>query len=403
MRILIADALAATAATGLEDAGFEVLTDASLKEDALCKAISNWNPDALVVRSTRVTAAHFAAAQALSLVVRAGAGINTIDCVAASNRGVFVSNCPGRNSVAVAELAMGLILAVDRHIADGTAELRAGTWNKARFSKAQGLSGQTLGILGMGGIGRALASRAIAFGMPVVAWSRSLTSERGAQLGVQVAETSLDVARRADILSVHVGLSEDTRNLVDSDHLAALGDDGVLINTARAEVVDSEALLQALDRGLRAGLDVFPEEPSAKQGPFSHALAVHPNVVGTHHIGASTQQAQQAVAQAVVDALLEFRDTGLPPNCVNLSSQSMASHMLIVRHEDQVGVLAAVLDGLRKRQINVQEMENRIFAGGQAAVARIQISGQVPDELLSVLQDQPHVLHCALVPLEPSR
>src|SRR5512141_1133309 len=168
----------------------------------------------LVVRSKQVTAEVFEAAPALSLVVRAGAGVNTIDVAAASRRGVFVANCPGQNSIAVAELAIGLLLALDRRIPDNVALLRAGRWDKKGFSEARGLFGRTLALAGLGSIGREVARRGLALGMRVVAWSRSVddTSARG--LGVERAPDLLSLAREADYLSLHVALTKETRGMI---------------------------------------------------------------------------------------------------------------------------------------------------------------------------------------------
>ncbi len=399
MRVLLADKLSPLAAERLRAGGFDCTEEPALSGDALVAGLARIDPDVLVVRSTRVRREHVAAAPALSLVVRAGAGVNTIDLAACAEHGTFVANCPGQNSAAVAELAFGLLLAVDRHLADGAADLRAGRWNKAAWSRARGLAGRTLGILGMGAIGRAVARRAAGFEMPVVAWSPHLTPERAAALGVARAEDPVEVARRSEILTVHTALCDATRGLVGERVLRALGDDGILINTARAEIVDTPALLAALDRGLRAGLDVFPDEPAAKAGPYDHPLARHPRVVGSHHIGASTQQAQDAVAAAACAIIEEYRATGNVPGAVNLAGRTRATHVLHVRHRDEVGVLAAVLDALRKRGINVQEMENRIFDGGRAASARIHVAGEVPDELIEAMRAHEPILHVAVVPL----
>src|SRR5690606_29710485 len=157
-------------------------------------------------------------------------------------RGIFVANCPGKNATAVAELAWGLILALDRRIPDNVASARGGRWEKGAFSKARGLRGRTLGLLGMGAIGREMVTRAHAFGMPIVAWSRSLTDETAAEMNVTRAATPLDVARAADVLSVHVAATPDTRGLVGADLLAALPDGAFLINTSRADVVDEAAV-----------------------------------------------------------------------------------------------------------------------------------------------------------------
>src|SRR5437660_2837860 len=183
MRVLIADKFEQSGIDGLKAAGCEVLYQPDLKDDGLTHAIRETNADVLVVRGTNVTAAMLEAGS-LALVVRAGAGYNTIDVVAASKRGIYVSNCPGKNSIAVAELAFALMLALDRRIADNVISLRKGEWNKKEFSKARGLYGRTLGLIGVGKIGQEMIPRARAFGMRVIAWSRSLTAERAAAFGI---------------------------------------------------------------------------------------------------------------------------------------------------------------------------------------------------------------------------
>ena len=171
MKILIADKFEQSGQDGLRAAGCEVICQPDLKDDALVAAIAETRPDALVVRSTKVNEAMLTAAS-LKLVVRAGAGYNTIDVAAASRLGIYVSNCPGKNSVAVAELAFALMLALDRRVADNVIALRAGQWNKKEFSQARGLYGRALGLIGVGRLGREMITRARAFGMPIVAWSR---------------------------------------------------------------------------------------------------------------------------------------------------------------------------------------------------------------------------------------
>jgi D-3-phosphoglycerate dehydrogenase len=173
MRILLADKLPDHARVRLASGGHEVRAAPSLSGDTLKDALQDFDPDVLVVRSTKVTAEHLTAAHALSLVIRAGAGVNTIDVTVASAQGVYVANCPGKNAVAVAELTFGLILAVDRNIADGVIDLRAGQWNKGKHGKSMGLRGRTLGILGTGMIGAEVARLGNAFGMEVLAWSEA--------------------------------------------------------------------------------------------------------------------------------------------------------------------------------------------------------------------------------------
>jgi len=399
LRVLVADKLPDTVVHRLGQLEMTTSIEPSLQGDSLETRLAEWSPSVLVVRSTRVEARHVDAAPKLSLVVRAGAGVNTIALDACSESGVFVANCPGKNAVAVAELAMGLILSLDRRIPDNVIDLRSGNWNKGLYAKGIGLAGRTVGILGMGRIGAELATRARAFGMEVVAWSRSLTDERAARMGVHRAGSPQDLARRVDILSVHLASTPETRGLVDDSVLTELTEDGILINTARADVVDHEALVRALDRGVRAGLDVFPDEPKGKESPFDSALAKHPNVYGTHHIGASTAQAQRAVAAEVCRIIEGFRLSGTVDNCVNLRQKSSADHVLVVRHRDRVGVLAGVLDTLRRADINVQEMENTIFAGAKAASARIQVTGIVDEGLVAALRIDKDVLNVSAVPL----
>ena len=386
MRVLIADKFEQSGRDGLDAAGCDYSYQPDVKDDALVEAIRAYGPEVLVVRSTKVTEPMFDAGP-LKLVVRAGAGYNTIDVAAASRRGVYVSNCPGKNSVAVAELAFALMLALDRRIADNVAELRAGRWNKKEFSKARGLLGRTLGLVGTGQIGREMVERARAFGMRVVAWSRSLTEERAEALGVERLDSPLDVARAADVVSVHLALTPDTRGLINDEFFAAMHEGAILINTARGEVVDQPALLRAMrERGIRAGLDVYAAEPTSSAGEFADEIAREPNLYGTHHIGASTDQAQEAIAAETVRVIRAFKETGEVPNVVNLAARTPATHALTVRHRDRPGVLAAVLDAIKAADINVQEMENIVFEGAEAAVARINLDAAPPAETLDRLR-----------------
>jgi D-3-phosphoglycerate dehydrogenase len=373
MKILIADKFPESGLSDLKAAGFEVVYDAELKDESLTQAVSSTGADVLVVRGTKVPGAALEAGR-LSLVVRAGAGYNTIDVKTASARGIYVANCPGKNSIAVAELAFGLILSLDRRIPANASDLRAGKWNKKEYSRARGLFGCTLGLIGLGQIGQEMLIRARAFGMPAVAWSRSLTAERAEEFGVEMKSSPKDVAAACDILSVHVALKDDTRNLINEEVLAALKPGSYFINTSRAEVVDQAALARAVqERGIRAGLDVFAGEPSGSTGTVEDDIFQLDSVIGTHHIGASTDQAQQAIADETVRIIREYKEKGRAPNVVNLAKKTRATHLLVVRHFDRVGVLAAVFDQLKAAGINVQETENIVFDGAVAAIARIHL------------------------------
>ncbi len=401
LKVLIADKLPDNARMRLQEAGMAVHALPGLSDQALAEALAEHDPDVLVVRSTQVRAGHVAAAPGLQLIVRAGAGVNTIDLAAASARGVYVSNCPGMNAVAVAELTWGHILNADRRIADGVAALRSGTWSKKAFSKlGRGLKGRTMAVLGTGSVGREVIARAHAFELDVVAWSPSLTLEGAARLGVRRAESIVEAARDADIVTVHVALNPATRSLIGRAVFEAMHAGGVFVNTTRGPVVDEEALAWAVrERGLLAGLDVFCDEPSA-DGAWVHPLAGLPGVYGTHHIGASTVQAQDAVAEEACRVILEWASGGGAPHCVNLARKTAATHLLVVRHRDQVGVLARVLDAISDDGMNVQHMDNIIFSGGGAACARIQVARAPSARLLSRLESMDPVFDAKLVALE---
>jgi D-3-phosphoglycerate dehydrogenase len=387
MKILVADKFEASGLAGLKATGSEVLYEPDLKDDALAARAAESGAEILIVRSTKVTAPILEAGKSLSLVIRAGAGVNTIDLKSASLRGVFVANCPGKNSIAVAELTMGLLLALDRRIPDNVASLREGRWNKKEFSKARGLYGRTLGIAGLGTIGREVAHRAKAFGMKVAAWSRSLTDERASELDVHRVASVKELASLSDAVTVHLAAAPETKGLFGAEFFAAMGPGAFFVNTSRADVVDTAALGKAIaEKGLRVALDVFPREPAESSGKIDDPLAANPAVIGTHHIGASTDQAQEAIAAETVRIVRCYLDTGKVENVVNLSRRPPATHLLVVRHRDRVGVLAHVLGALKSAGISVQGMENVIFEGAQAACARIELDKEPGRETLESIR-----------------
>jgi len=370
--VLIADKFQTTGIAGLEALGCRVDSQPSLNRETLADAVRELDPDVLIVRSTKVPESVFESAGKLSLVVRAGAGYDNIDVAAASARGVFVANCPGKNAIAVAELAWGLILACDRRIPDQTEDLRRGVWDKKGYGKGRGLYGRTLGVIGLGRIGEAVVTRAAAFGMNVIAWSRSLTPERAKTLGVEYRATPIDVARDADVVSLHVAAKPETTGLVNDEFIDAMKDGAYLINTARGAVVDGDALARGVrEKGLRLGLDVYAQQPTPEDKTFADPIIGQPGVYGTHHAGASTDQAQEAIAAETVRIVKGYLDSGDVANCVNRAASSPATCLLTVRHLNRPGVLAHVFQTLSAAGINVEEMENIIYEGANAACARI--------------------------------
>ncbi len=388
MKILFADAVDPGRVASLEAAGHRCRLEPALSGEDLPTAIGD--AEVLVVRSTEVTAETIAAGAGLALIVRAGAGTDTIDTTAASGAGVYVCNVPGRNAIAVAELTMGLLLAIDRHIADGAADLRNGIWDKRRYTKADGLAGKTLSIIGLGDIGLAVAERAKAFDLVVQAERKVGRSDaalaRIRSVGVRLVESRDELLSTSDIVSIHVPKATETIGLVDDAFIGQLPDGCVILNTSRGDIVDENALLRALDqRSMKAGLDVFADEPSNAEGSFVSALAAHPSVVGSHHIGASTTQAQESVADGTIE-VIEAYARGDVINCVNLATNRADAGCVSIRHLDRVGVLARILNTLSSNGHNVEQMENQLFSGGGAAVATINVDRRLAADTLTALR-----------------
>ncbi|MGE0488840.1 MAG: NAD(P)-dependent oxidoreductase [Vulcanimicrobiota bacterium] len=392
MRILLADKLDSQAIEGFKALpGAQVENRPELSDADLPAHLGG--VDILVVRSTKVTAQALGSADRLGLIIRAGAGVNTIDVKTASERGIYVANCPGKNAVAVAELALGLMLALDRHLACGVAELRAGRWNKKRFSKARGIKGSTVGVIGTGSIGQAVIDRLKGFEVNILAWSRSLTAERATEMGVEAVTDLLELARRCDIVTIHVALTPDTRGMLGENFFEHLNPGDYFINTSRAEVVDSQALLAALERGVRAGLDVFDNEPGGGPVDFDDPIARHANCYGSHHVGASTTESETATGAEAVRVAAAFVAGDTVPNCVNLRATPPDCHAVVVRHQDRVGVLAGIFKALKEAGLNVQEMENKVFEGAKAASARILLDNPPSEAVLGRLAQCDGVLH----------
>jgi D-3-phosphoglycerate dehydrogenase len=394
VKVLIADKFPETHLAQLADLGHEVTLDPGLSKDDLAAAVPGH--EVLVVRSTKVTDATIDAGDSLNLIIRAGAGVNTIAVDHAAQRGVFVCNTPGRNAVAVAELAMGLIMAIDRNIPDQVRDLRKGKWRKKRYAKTIGLAGRSIGIVGLGAIGLEVAKRAHAFDMEIAVVDRPNRDPQRLEelklMGTRFEPDLISLAASCDILSFHVPATPATEGLVSRELLAAVKPGTVIINTARGSVIDEEALIEAIEeKNLRIGLDVYKGEPGAGDAPFESTLAQHDAVYGTHHIGASTNQAQVAIADAVIDTIESFQ-AGSLLNCVNLGDVSGTALTVTIRHLNKVGVLATVLGTLREAGLNVEQMENFVLAGKEAASALIHVVGEVHDETVAALEAVPNVV-----------
>lgn len=397
MKVLIADKLSDNAMSALKALGVEVSFKPDLTADNLPDSINE--SDILVVRSTKVTAKTISTANNLSLIIRAGAGVNTIDIGAANSRGIYVSNCPGKNSEAVAELSIGLLIAADRQIANATTDLRRGAWKKKEYGKAHGLKGRTLGIIGFGGIGKAVARKARTLDMDIIAWSRSLTQETAQLYGVGYAPDLASLARGSDAVSIHVAYKQETHHLVDRTFLDAMKNGAILVNTSRGEVVNTTALKEAIvKKKLRVGLDVYENEPPVGEAEFPDKELAS-LITATPHIGASTDQASEAIADEVVNIVRAFQSTGVPLNTVNIRTRSSATQSLVVRHFNRVGVLAGILMRLKSSGINIEEMTNIIFDASKAACCTLLLDDAPAKEVLDEMARDENIIELALKPV----
>ncbi|MBO6739297.1 MAG: hypothetical protein JJ916_05515 [Phycisphaerales bacterium] len=322
LNVLVADKFDAGCIAGLEQLGCNVHVDPDLSPDTLANAIKATDAQVLCVRSTKVPAEVINSVDSLRLIIRGGAGYDNIDTAAAGSKGIPVCNCPGMNAVAVAEIAFGHILNLDRRIAQQTSELAGGHWNKKEYSKAKGLKGRKLLVVGMGSIGTEVCKLAQAFGMEVSAQSRSLREDTARALGIKLIPYTREALSaelsEADIVSVHVAATPDTKELCGPGFFAAMKDGAYFINTSRGEIVDENELINAIKtKGIRAGLDVYNDQPSSKDTDWQPEIAKVPGVSLTHHVGASTEQAQLAVGEEAVRIVQAFVESGDPLHIVN--------------------------------------------------------------------------------------
>ncbi len=385
--VLIADKFPDKYIKKLIDNGLEVIYEPALGENDLPEKAKF--ADILVVRSTRVTSGTIEASKNLNLIIRAGAGVNNIDIPAANKKGIYVANCPGMNSVAVAELTLGLIISLDRKIPDNVIDFRNGKWNKAKYSKADGLMGKSLAIIGYGNIGKEVAKRALAFGMNV--YVKDVSRIEG--YGIKDFSEFDKTLPMADIISIHLPATPETKGLFNDTMFSYLKEGALVINTSRADIIDEDAMIKAIkEKNIRVALDVFKGEPEEKTGAVNSRLREIENVYVTHHIGASTTQAQNAVAEETIDIILGYIQSGLIAHWVNKSRIKDQYYQLVVKHYDKPGVLAEVLDVLRKGNINIEEVENVIFDGGMVACCTMKLVSPATDEMLNEIKNNKDVL-----------
>ena len=319
MKTLIVDKIPEFALCRLRGMKCDVTNVAAVASNDLAGLVAETDCEILVVRSTKVPREVLEAGTNLKLVIRAGSGVDTIDVATADRLGIRVCNCPGMNSTAVAELTIGLMIALDRQIVDETDDLRRGVWNKKKYSsQALGLKGRILGIVGLGSIGQEVARRAAAFGMKIIYSDVIRRPEIEKELDLM--RTPFDeLIEESDFITLHVPGGPQTRHLIGRRELALMKPTAYLVNCSRGGVIDEKALAEALEKGDIAGaaLDVYEIEPATSDTEFKDPICNEPHLYGTHHVGASTTQAQYAVAEEMVRIIQEFMDAGTLLHCVN--------------------------------------------------------------------------------------
>jgi len=387
LKVLVADKFPDKYIQQMKDLDLEVIYNPKLGEKDLPEAAKD--VDIIVVRSTVVNEETINNGTKLNLIIRAGSGVNNINIAAANKKGIYVTNCPGMNAVAVAELAIGLMISLDRFIPDNVSDFGKGTWNKDKYSKGKGLKGKTLGLIGVGNIGKEVARRALAFEMNV--YGKDITRIEG----VQIKDFSeMDqLLPLCDIVTIHLPSTQQTKGLFNKQMFSYMKNGSYLINTSRQDIIVEDDLLEAIkEKNIRYACDVFKGEPESKSGEVSSKLQNNPNIYVTHHIGASTEQAQDAVAQETVNIINHFVHSGVIDHWVNRAKITDAHFQLVVKHYDKPGVLASVLDVIRSGHINIEEIENIIFEGGIAACCTMKLQTAATAEMLKKISENTNVI-----------
>jgi D-3-phosphoglycerate dehydrogenase / 2-oxoglutarate reductase len=387
VQVLIADKFPDLYIDQLKEMDLDVIYSPKLGENDLPEAAKE--VDILVVRSTNVIAETINASKNLNLIIRAGAGVNNINIPAANQKGIYVANCPGMNSVAVAELAIGLMISLDRRIPDNVIDFKNGKWNKGEYSKAEGLMGKTLGIIGVGNIGKEVAKRALAFGMNV--YGKDISRIEG--MMIKDFSEMNQLLPLCDIVTIHLPATSQTKGLFNKEMFNYMKPNSMLINTARADLIDQDAMIEAIKtKNIRVALDVIKGEPEGKTADISSPLQELKNVYVTHHIGASTEQAQNAVAAETIRIIKDYVHSGVIAHWVNRAKISDAHYQLVVKHFDKPGVLASIMSIIREKSINIEEIENIIFDGGVVACCTMKLKTPLTTEMLKQMNENTNVL-----------
>jgi D-3-phosphoglycerate dehydrogenase / 2-oxoglutarate reductase len=393
MKILVACELPEFAIAELRTLTTDILYQPEIRPDELRDVIPGVG--ILIVDSRRVSPETIHRGETLQMIVHAGPGPGDISVADASAQGVFVTNCPDQHAVAVAELAFGLMLALDRRVVDNTLALREGRWARGEFKGGRGLAGRTLGLLGYSAASREIATRGRAFGMSLMAWCPALTSEDQGGKSICFCNSPRELARESDIVVVTAaGDGQESRVVADADFLENMKEGASLVHVGSPGAVDETALARVIPvRGLRVALDAFSSEPMADSGRFRSRLFELPGVIGTPHVAALTEQAHNATAAKVVETVRRFLVSGETVHSLNLLEHSPATWQLMLRVRDAVGVMAAILEAIRADGINAEEITSRVFVGARAAWCTIALDERPSTEALEAIRSLHDVLY----------
>lgn len=393
MKILVACVLPEFAIEELRGLGSEVVVQPTLAGEALVAASRDVN--ILIVRRTRVPADLFNTASSLQMVLRAGTDVSGIAVEAASAQGVFVTNCPQRDAVAVSEMAFASMLALDRQLLDAVAVARSNSHIKRdEFPEARGLAGRTLGVVGFGPTERELARRARAFDMKVLCWSHSMQGEHAGAEDVDFVNWPRELAARSDIVFVYAPPEEGEELRADSELLSEMREGAHLIHIGVPAALNESAVVEAIERRkIRVATDLFAPREGER---VRSALADRPDVLTTYRLADRSAQARDAIAAETVSIVRKFLVSGVLVNCVNLLERSPATWQLVLRLRDAVGIMANIMDAIRADGVNAEEITSRVFSGARAAWCTIALDERPSAEALQTIRSLDGVLHLEL-------
>ncbi|MGB7203722.1 MAG: phosphoglycerate dehydrogenase [Pyrinomonadaceae bacterium] len=377
MKVFVADDVNEDKLAPLRDAGIDVVKEVKLTADALAERIKD--ADGVIVRSaTHITAELMDAAKNLRVIGRAGVGVDNIDVAAATKRGIVVMNAPDGNTITTAEHTIALLVSMARNVPQAHAKLQSGVWDKKAYVGVE-LNGKTLGVIGLGRIGKHVAAIASGFGMNIVGFDPFISGEQAKELGIEMGSLD-DVYKRADFLTIHTPVTDETRGLIGREAFTKMKKGIRLVNAARGGLVDEAALLDAIDDGTvaAAALDVFATEPLPADSP----LLGHVNIITTPHLGASTTEAQEGVAFTVAEQMRDFLLTGTLRGAVNAPAMAAAEVEVFrpfIELAEKLGRFQAqILDEARISEVRL-EYTGELASRDAAPVTRAFLAGLLRD------------------------